>query len=87
MLLGLLTDREKAAIRFHNTLAEIILAVARQTGERKVLLTGGCFQNKVLLENTVAKLEKAAFQPFWHRRIPPNDGGIAAGQIMAALRR
>ena len=87
MLSELLADRENAAIRFHNTLVQIILDVARQTGEKRVLLTGGCFQNKILLEKVVKCLEKAEFQPFWHHRIPPNDGGIAAGQIMAALRR
>jgi len=87
MVLELLADRENAAIRFHNTLIEIILAVVRQTGEKRVLLTGGCFQNKILLEKTVDSLEKAGFQPFWHHRIPSNDGGIAAGQVIAVLRR
>jgi hydrogenase maturation protein HypF len=72
------------ARKFHNTLAEIILAVARQIGETRVALTGGCFQNRVLLEETVKRLQNAGFNPIWHQRIPPGDGGIALGQIVAA---
>jgi hydrogenase maturation protein HypF len=40
-----------------------------------------------LLERTVTRLRAAGFQPYWHQRVPPNDGGIALGQVMAALRR
>jgi hydrogenase maturation protein HypF len=71
---------------FHNTLAEMIVTMARQTGEKRVVLSGGCFQNKMLLERTIQRLLAEGFQPYWHRTIPPNDGGIALGQIMAALR-
>ncbi|WDT75605.1 MAG: carbamoyltransferase HypF [Candidatus Manganitrophus sp.] len=74
------------AARFHNTLAEIILSVARRIGEEKVVLTGGCFQNKALTEKAVARLSAEGFHPFWHQQIPPNDGGLAVGQILAALR-
>ena len=73
--------------KFHNTLAEMIVAVALRIGEERVVLTGGCFQNKYLLERTVHRLSEAGFQPFWHQRIPPNDGGIALGQAVAAARR
>ncbi|MBN1212890.1 MAG: carbamoyltransferase HypF, partial [candidate division Zixibacteria bacterium] len=72
--------------RFHNTMAEIIVAVAEKIGEKKVLLTGGCFQNKYLTEKASSLLERAGFAVYRHRRIPPNDGGIAAGQILAAER-
>jgi len=75
------------ARKFHNTLAEIILTVARQIGETRVVLTGGCFQNRVLLEETVERLQNAGFLPFWHQRVPPGDGGIALGQIIAACCR
>lgn len=71
---------------FHNTLTEMIVEIARQSGEERVILTGGCFQNKRLLEGTIERLRAAGFQPYWHQAIPPNDGGIALGQIMAALR-
>lgn len=70
--------------RFHNTLGEIIVAVAQRVEIEQVVLSGGCFQNVYLLERAVSRLRNAGFQPFWHQRIPPNDGGIALGQIMAA---
>jgi hydrogenase maturation protein HypF len=72
--------------KFHNTLAEIIVTVARKVGEPRVLLTGGCFQNRFLIERSVRRLSEAGFQPYWHQRVPPNDGGIALGQIVAAAR-
>ena len=71
--------------KFHNTLAEIIVAVARRAGHPQVALSGGCFQNRYLTERTVARLAREGFRPYWHQRIPPNDGGIALGQIVAAL--
>jgi hydrogenase maturation protein HypF len=74
------------ARRFHNTLAAVILKVARCSGEQSVVLSGGCFQNKCLTETTVHALKVAGFSPYWHQRVPPNDGGIALGQIMAASR-
>jgi hydrogenase maturation protein HypF len=70
----------------HNTLAESIVAVARRVGEPRVVLSGGCFQNAYLLERTVRRLDCAGLRPYWHQRIPPNDGGIALGQIVAAVR-
>jgi hydrogenase maturation protein HypF len=71
---------------FHNTLTEIILAVARRVGEPRVLLTGGCFQNRYLVQHAVRRLLDAGFKPYWHQRVPPNDGGIALGQVVAAAR-
>ena len=71
---------------FHNTLAEIILAIARRVGEPRILLTGGCFQNRYLVEHTVRRLLDAGFKPYWHQRVPPNDGGIALGQVVAVAR-
>ncbi|MBV8273778.1 MAG: carbamoyltransferase HypF [Verrucomicrobia bacterium] len=72
------------AAKFHNTLAEIIVEVARQIVTPKIVLTGGCFQNRYLLEQAVQRLSQAGFKPYWHQRVPPNDGGIALGQIAAA---
>jgi len=74
------------AAKFHNTLAEVIVAVARRFGLARVALSGGCFQNRYLLERTVARLRAEAFQPYWHQRVPTNDGGIALGQVVAAVR-
>jgi hydrogenase maturation protein HypF len=50
------------------------------------VLSGGCFQNKYLTERAVCRLRDEGFRPYWHQRVPPNDGGIALGQIVAALR-
>lgn len=71
--------------KFHNTLAEIIVEVAERTGKETVILSGGCFQNVYLTEQTIGRLIKHGFRPFWHQRIPPNDGGIAVGQLYHAL--
>jgi hydrogenase maturation protein HypF len=80
------TPRGEMAARFHNTLAEIVVAVAQRVGEARVVLTGGCFQNKYLAERTIDRLRQAGLEPYWHRQIPANDGGIALGQIMAVAR-
>ena len=71
--------------KFHNTLAEGIVAVAEIAGERKVVLSGGCFQNVYLLKRVMDILKNIGYEPFIHRNLPPNDGGIAPGQVMAAL--
>jgi hydrogenase maturation protein HypF len=76
----------RIAIKFHNTLVDIIVNVARRISEQRVVLSGGCFQNKYLIERSVQRLQEAGFRPYWHQRIPPNDGGIALGQIFAAAR-
>lgn len=73
------------ARRFHDTLAEMIVTTARSVGERNIVLSGGCFQNAYLLEQTVTRLGTAGFGVFWPQRIPPNDGGIALGQISLAM--
>ena len=70
--------------KFHNMLVEAIVAVAHKIGEPKVVLSGGCFQNRYLTERAIDRLREENFQPYWHQRIPPNDGGIALGQIVAA---
>jgi len=80
---GLPTAR--IAARFHNTLAEIIVEVARRAGQGRIVLTGGCFQNRYLTERAVRRLRAEGFRPYWHQRIPPNDGGIALGQVRVAL--
>jgi hydrogenase maturation protein HypF len=70
--------------RFHNALAEAIVAVAQQIGQPRVVLSGGCFQNRYLTERAVQRLHEAGFRPYWHQRVPPNDGGISLGQVVAA---
>lgn len=77
--------RRDISARFHNALVKAIVEVARHVGENRVVLTGGCFQNRYLTETAVSRLTDAGFRPYWHQRVPPNDGGIALGQVMAAL--
>jgi hydrogenase maturation protein HypF len=77
-------DPAKIAMRFHNALCEGIVRAAVYFNTEKVLLSGGCFQNIILLEKTVKQLQKKGFRPYWHQRIPPNDGGISVGQIVLA---
>ena len=72
------------AARFHNALAEAVVEAAKKIGERRVILSGGCFQNRLLLERIVARLEAEGFDAVRHQRVPPNDGGIALGQAVAA---
>ena len=74
------------AAKFHNGLADMIAAVAREVGQPRIVLTGGCFQNKYLTEETARRLLDKGFHAYCHRRVPPNDGGIALGQIAAAAR-
>jgi hydrogenase maturation protein HypF len=77
-------DRQRIAMKFHNTLADIILTMAQHFKVHKVVLSGGCFQNSILLTRTVNYLSKNKFHVYWHQRVPPNDGGIALGQIILA---
>ena len=77
-------SKREIAVRFHNTLVEMIAAVARRINENRIVLTGGCFQNKYLTEHAVNRLRSEGFQTYWHQRVPPNDGGIAVGQAYAA---
>jgi hydrogenase maturation protein HypF len=74
------------ASRFHNTLAEAIVVAARRFKQERVALSGGCFQNRYLTERAIRRLREEGFRPYWHQRVPPNDGGIALGQIVAAGR-
>lgn len=74
------------AAGFHAALVSSIVAVARRIGISRVALTGGCFQNKHLTESASAALTDAGYQPYWNHRIPPNDGGLAAGQAVFAVR-
>lgn len=71
----------------HNGLINGILAVARAVAEERVVLTGGCFQNRLLLERTVQRLREAGFTVLFHRQVPPNDGGISLGQVAVAAAR
>jgi hydrogenase maturation protein HypF len=92
MLDAILADRWKGvepaeiAAKFHNSLAQVAVTVAQRIGVEQVVLTGGCFQNRLLAETLAAQLSVAGHQPICHRQVPPNDGGIALGQVMAVVR-
>ena len=78
------------AARFHNSLVELNLElcsrIRKQTGAKVAALSGGVWQNRVLLENTILRLESAGFQVLIHHQVPANDGGIALGQAMIAAK-
>lgn len=93
---------EQLAAQFHRAVVEAMMgAIAAQLSlERtssnlpplqlpnapKVLLTGGCFQNRYLTEQVIARLRALGIEPYWHQQLPPNDGAIAVGQVLAAWR-
>jgi hydrogenase maturation protein HypF len=92
LLQGILDDLQaglrtgEIAAKFHNALAEMVVTLALHIGQQNVMLTGGCFQNKYLTERAIERLRASGFTPRWHQEIPPNDGGLALGQVMAAAR-
>ena len=77
-------DSGALAYLFHRTLAEQIVAACKaareHSGRAKVALSGGVFQNRLLLRLTEEGLEQEGFDVLRHHMIPPNDGGIAIGQ-------
>ena len=79
------------AARFHHSMSEIISQVCEalrdRTGIRKVCLSGGTFQNSVLLEATLARLRHNDFDVYIHAKVPANDGGLALGQAVIAASR
>ena len=90
MVRGIITDRQRGltagevSAKFHNTLIEIAVAMARKYPDKKVVLSGGCFQNKYLLEGLIRRLQEEGRSVYWHQRVPTNDGGIALGQVVAS---
>ena len=78
---------EAAAAGFHAALADTIVETARRYPEKKVVLSGGVFQNRTLTERAAEKLDEAGIRYFLNRDVPVNDGGIALGQLYHALFR
>ncbi|GIW54182.1 MAG: hypothetical protein KatS3mg082_0586 [Nitrospiraceae bacterium] len=72
------------ALRFHLALADTVRRVAQTVGIPRVVLSGGCFQNGLLVELARERLAGAGFEVFTHREIPPNDGGLSLGQAVVA---
>ena len=77
-------DSGRLAYWFHEILAEQIATVCVEardvSGRQKVALSGGVFQNRLLLRLTEERLTEEGFEVLRHRMVPPNDGGIAVGQ-------
>ena len=84
-------DRTRIATRFHNAVAAATAcACMRLAGERNlgtVVLAGGSFQNRLLLESVAATLQRAGLRVLVPERLPPNDGGISYGQAAVAAAR
>jgi hydrogenase maturation protein HypF len=80
---------QESAACFHASLAAGLASAAAQAagrlGATTVLLAGGCFQNRLLLERSAAALRAAGLVPRWAEQLPSNDGGLALGQLWAAL--
>lgn len=74
--------RRNIALRFIETLPLIIRDAAALSGLKKVCLSGGVFQNRILAEKTAAVLKEGGFTPYFNEKIPPNDGGISFGQAV-----
>ena len=70
--------------RFHNALTNWILEVASRAGLKQIVLSGGVFQNRYLTEHAATALESRGFVVHTHQQVPPNDGGIALGQVVMA---
>lgn len=68
------------AIRFHLALATVCLTLAERAAIKQIVLSGGCFQNRILSRLVTETLEQAGFQVYLAAKIPANDGGIALGQ-------
>ncbi|MCP9468818.1 MAG: carbamoyltransferase HypF [Nitrospira sp.] len=75
---------ERMTARFHHGLAQALVWIAQAAGLPHVVLTGGCFQNGLLLSLARQGLEKAGFIVYCHRLVPPNDGGLSLGQAVVA---
>jgi len=79
----------RVAARFHETVAAGVaracLNLARQEQVADVALSGGVFQNTLLLDRTTKKLQAAGLRVYSHERVPPNDGGLALGQAWLGL--
>jgi hydrogenase maturation protein HypF len=79
---------DELAFLFHDGLARLVADACDQarlsTGVGTVALTGGCYQNLLLLDLSVQQLRERGFDVLLHSLVPPNDGGVALGQAVVA---
>ncbi|PZU97035.1 MAG: hypothetical protein DCF24_12915 [Cyanobium sp.] len=89
LLVAVLDDLDRGrpvgsiALAFHQALAALLVELAQRLELGRLLLSGGCFQNRLLLELAVAALAQAGIEAVWPQRVPCNDGGLALGQLLA----
>jgi len=81
----------RIAARFHHSLARLLAAacetVREQTGLATVALSGGVWQNALILTRLQERLESRGFEVLTHTLTPPNDGSISLGQVAVAAAR
>jgi hydrogenase maturation protein HypF len=81
-------SRGRISVKFHNTVAQLInemcQLIADETGITQVALSGGVFQNRLLLRRAVGLLERGGLQVLTHRQVPCNDGDVSLGQAVIA---
>ena len=77
--------REVVATRFHQTLCELVVCLVRKTGHTTVVASGGVFQNRFLTETLKRRLSARRVELLTPKEIPPNDGGLAFGQLVEAM--
>ncbi len=85
------SDISQIAARFHNTIAQIIaticIKIRKETGLNDVVMSGGVFQNRYLLEKSLYLLSMNKFKVYTNHLVPANDGGISLGQLLTAAER
>ena len=94
LIRGVVADRQNSvpvdriSARFHQTLiymfADLCDVIRQDCGLKRVVLSGGCFQNAILLTGLIKALQARQFEVVTHRQVPANDGGIALGQAVVA---
>lgn len=92
---GVVEDRKSSVAmgvissRFHETIAAMVVKIcgniANDAGLGRVVLSGGVFQNVLLLSKCLDKLKSAGLEPYIHSRVPANDGGLSLGQAVIAM--
>lgn len=70
-----------------DVIVKTTLKIQTKTGLKKVVLSGGSFQNAILLGKSETELLRHGFEVFTHQQVPANDGGIALGQLAVAAKR
>ncbi|MCX5782127.1 MAG: carbamoyltransferase HypF [Elusimicrobia bacterium] len=94
---GILRDKENGinskiiSAKFHLSIVEIIVYLAKKFRKKykinDIAISGGVFQNRIILSSTIEKLRKSHFNVYWNKVVPPNDGGISLGQAYLASKR